>query len=93
MKELMVEAEAHINLKKYYREKAIQSLKEHLTSQEWDILDLRIGFNDKKHTFQEIADKYKISRERVRQIYNKTIKKINSLLERRKELKRLLLFR
>ncbi|AXX64249.1 sigma-70 family RNA polymerase sigma factor [Bombilactobacillus bombi] len=59
--------------------------KEQLSDKESKILDLRFGITDgKKYTLEEIGKIQRISRERVRQIQNKAIKKLQNpiVLER-----------
>jgi RNA polymerase sigma-32 factor len=50
-----------------------------LSGKDLDIFDNRI-MSDKPATLQELGDKYGISRERVRQIQEKIIKKIKNYL-------------
>lgn len=48
-----------------------------LSSREKEILELRFGLRDNKpNTLQEIGDKYNLTRERIRQIESKALKKI-----------------
>lgn len=48
-----------------------------LSSREREILELRFGLKDNKpNTLQEIGDKYNLTRERIRQIESKALKKI-----------------
>jgi RNA polymerase sigma-32 factor len=53
----------------------IVEFRKKLTKRELEIFDLRI-FSDSPVTLQEIGDRYKISRERVRQVEKNVIKKI-----------------
>lgn len=46
------------------------------------VLELRFGLNrDRVHSLDEVAEHFKITRERVRQIENQSIKKLNWLRE------------
>lgn len=59
----------------------LASFKKNLNKREIDILENRI-LSDKPATLQEIGERYGISRERVRQIENNTIKRMKSYFER-----------
>ena len=59
-----------------------------LNEKERDIVKKRYGLEtDKKHTLEEIGQSYGITRERVRQIENLTIKKLQELRELKSEIK------
>ncbi len=59
-----------------------------LNEKERDIIRKRYGLEtDKKHTLEEIGQSYGITRERVRQIENLTIKKLQELRELKSEIK------
>ncbi len=47
-----------------------------ISKRENTILRLRFGVNGKRHTLQEIAKKFNLTRERIRQIENKAISKL-----------------
>ena len=53
----------------------IAEFKKTMTPRELEIFDLRI-FSDSPATLQEIGDRYKISRERVRQVEKNIIKRM-----------------
>ena len=56
---------------------SIQRAMETLTPREQRVLMLRFGFYDgKEHTFDEIGEKFNVSRERIRQIERKAIRKM-----------------
>ncbi len=56
-------------------ELAIKLTKKPLSERDYDIINLRFGLDGgKSKTLQQIADKHKLSRERVRQIIERTIK-------------------
>jgi RNA polymerase sigma-32 factor len=57
----------------------LQEFRKTLSGKEADIFDNRI-MAEKPLTLRELGDKYKISRERVRQIQEKTVKKIEAWL-------------
>jgi len=59
-----------------------------LSEKERDIVKKRYGLeSDKKHTLEEIGQSYGITRERVRQIENLTVKKLQELRELKSEIK------
>ena len=47
-----------------------------LTVREQGIFNARLGINETPKTLQEIGDSYNLTRERIRQIVNKTVKKL-----------------
>lgn len=51
-----------------------------LTEQEQKVIKLRYGFIDRVHTLQEIADKFGLSRERIRQVQEKAEIKLKQYL-------------
>jgi len=62
----------HINL----REKIDEALKTH-TQREASILKMRFGLGDgNEHTLEEVGQQYKVTRERIRQIQEKAIRKL-----------------
>jgi len=62
----------HINL----REKIEEALKAH-TQREANILKMRFGLGDgNEHTLEEVGQQYKVTRERIRQIQEKAIRKL-----------------
>lgn len=64
----------------FNRERALDLLS-NMSKRERTILDLRFGLSDgKTHTLAEISTKMKISRERVRQIEEATLKKIRKYI-------------
>ncbi|MEQ8764755.1 MAG: RNA polymerase sigma factor RpoD/SigA [Planctomycetota bacterium] len=53
-----------------------------LTDRERKILELRYGLNDQRpHTLEEISRKFHVSRERIRQIQQKSLRKLQSPLK------------
>jgi RNA polymerase primary sigma factor len=62
----------HINL----REKIEEALKTH-TPREANVLKMRFGLGDgNEHTLEEVGQQYKVTRERIRQIQEKAIRKL-----------------
>ena len=62
----------HINL----REKIEEALKTH-TQREANVLKMRFGLGDgNEHTLEEVGQQYKVTRERIRQIQEKAIRKL-----------------
>jgi predicted DNA-binding protein YlxM (UPF0122 family) len=61
--------------------KALNNILDSLTERERDIILKRYGLEGKNLSLSEIAKNYGISRERVRQIQEKAIKKIKPLIE------------
>ena len=60
------------------REKIEEALKNH-TSREANILKLRFGLeNGNEHTLEEVGQQYKVTRERIRQIQEKAIRKLKN---------------
>lgn len=70
---------------KDFREYVINIMKKYLTDKEYDMMMKRYGFYGEPMTLQQIADDYGISRERVRQIENKAIKKLKYKREFKEE--------
>ena len=54
----------------------LEQILETLSEREGEIIKMRFGFYDEPMTFQEISQYFGISRERVRQIEAKTMKKL-----------------
>lgn len=62
----------------------VQHLLHGLNGTEADILRLRFGFDsDQELTFQEIANKYRLSRERIRQIQEQALNRLRRALARK----------
>ncbi len=62
----------------------VQHLLQGLTGTEADILRLRFGFESEQElTFQEIANKYRLSRERIRQIQEQALNRLRRALARK----------
>ena len=61
-------------------------MEERLTRREMDILKLRFGFGVRdKNTLEKIGKKYKVTRERIRQIETIAFRKLRFTLEKRKK--------
>jgi RNA polymerase primary sigma factor len=62
----------HINLKEQ-----IEDALNNLTDRESKILKMRFGLSqDKEHTLEEVGEKFKVTRERIRQIESKALRKL-----------------
>ncbi|HUQ04549.1 MAG TPA: sigma-70 family RNA polymerase sigma factor [Kofleriaceae bacterium] len=63
--------------------KQVKSLMRGLSPIEADVLRQRFGLgDDEERTFREIGDRYRLSRERIRQIQNSALDKLKKALER-----------
>ena len=61
-------------------------MEDRLTKREMDILKMRFGFGERdKNTLEKIGSKYKVTRERIRQIETIAFRKLRFTLERRKK--------
>lgn len=70
------------DIENFHPSELLGSLLKHLSSKEEEILRRRFGLqNEAKETLEEIGKRYNVTRERVRQIENASIKKIRSLKE------------
>ncbi len=70
----------HINL----REKIDEALKAN-TSREANVLKMRFGLGgSNEHTLEEVGQQYKVTRERIRQIQEKALRKLKQSRHRRK---------
>lgn len=64
-------------LSNYLREERVAKLLEKMNKREREILNMRFGLKDDvMHTLQEVAKRFKITRERVRQIEEATLRKL-----------------
>ncbi len=69
-------------INRFVKRQELLELMEGLTPREREILDLRFGLKDEKnYTLAKISKKMNISRERVRQIEEKALKKLRKLME------------
>lgn len=76
------------NLSSFNPVEILNYLFQHLNDKEKDVITKRFGLGiDKKYTLEEIGKKYGITRERVRQIENYSIKKLKELRELKEEIK------
>ncbi len=70
------------DIENFHPSDLLGSLLKHLSSKEEEILRRRFGLqNEPKETLEEIGKRYNVTRERVRQIENASIKKLHSLKE------------
>jgi len=58
------------------RREAILGMLGSLTKRESDVVSLRLGFEGGEHTWEQIGNIYGVSKERVRQIYGKALRKL-----------------
>lgn len=58
------------------RREAILNMLGSLTKKESDVVSLRLGFDGCEHTWEQIGKVYGVSKERVRQIYGKALRKL-----------------
>jgi len=64
-------------LSNYLRQERIAGLLKKMSKREHEILNMRFGLKDDvPHTLEEVADKFKITRERVRQIEEVALRKL-----------------
>lgn len=57
-------------------------LEKYLTSREMVVIKFRFGFEGDRMTLEEIGEKYGVTRERIRQIEEKTLKKLRRIFAR-----------
>ena len=70
-------ASASEELSNFLRQEKIADLFKKMNKREQEILNMRFGLKDDvPHTLEEVADKFKITRERVRQIEEAALKKL-----------------
>lgn len=68
----------------------INKISKILTKREWEIIQLRYGLNNKKsHTLEETGKIYGLTRERIRQIQGKAIRKLKHKSEKLKDYREL----
>lgn len=66
----------------HMRNRRLQNIIRTLTEREQDVLNMRFGFKDGKfHTLSETGDDIGVSRERIRQIEKKALKKLRRLID------------
>lgn len=70
------------NIMEDERQKFINEMLKALTFRERHILQLRFGIDGDRHTLEETARKFKVTRERVRQIEIKAIRRLRERIER-----------
>ena len=58
------------------RREAVLGMLGSLTKRESDVVSLRLGFEGVEHTWEQIGKVYGVSKERVRQIYGKALRKL-----------------
>ncbi len=68
-------------IERLFDKERIASLLEIMTTREKTVLDMRFGLADgRSHTLAEVADKLKVSRERVRQIEEQALRKLRKFI-------------
>ena len=60
------------------KREAVQSMLGMLTKREADVVSLRLGFEGEEHTWEAIGNVYGVSKERVRQVYGKAVRKMRN---------------
>jgi RNA polymerase sigma-32 factor len=73
------ESWANVEIKKFLREK-LEKIKDKLSPKELDILELRL-LAEKPLTLKEIGEKHGVSRERIRQIEARLLKKLREFIQ------------
>lgn len=63
----------------------LKDMKELLTPREYKVIIMRFGFAGRVMTLEEIGKKYKLTRERIRQIEAKALKKLKSHIKKESE--------
>ena len=77
-------------LSKISEEELFKLMKENLSEKEFDVLCYRFGLIDHKaRTLQEIGEKFDVSRERIRQIEGKALRRLRILISRDPKLKKI----
>lgn len=81
-----IEDTSSLNIKseidKFFKQEEVKSLLSNLGDREKQVLDMRFGISDGvSNTLAEIAEELSISRERVRQIEEKALKKLRTYVE------------
>ena len=70
------------------RRKAVMDLRHVLDERELKIITLRFGLDGKKEmTLEEVGKKFKVTRERIRQLQNIALRKIKRALDKQDKLK------
>jgi len=73
-------------IERVFDKERITSMLEIMNDREREVLDMRFGLADgKSHTLAEVADKLKVSRERVRQIEEQALKKLRKFITEQPE--------
>ena len=68
-----------VDLKQHEQTKALHKALETLTPREKDVMILRYGLlDDNPFTLEEVGQKYSVTRERIRQIEAKALRKLNT---------------
>jgi RNA polymerase primary sigma factor len=69
---------------KSFRDEALTKCLESLSDRERRVLEMRFGLNEPPRSLDEVGRAFNVSRERVRQIENESLKKLRSLPESQK---------
>ena len=84
--ETKITGDTEKEIEQFFKREEIISLLSNLSEREREILNMRFGVEDgKSRTLGEIAKKLKISRERVRQIEAKALKKLHEFVKRQEK--------
>lgn len=63
----------------------VNKLMRHANAREADILKLRFGIGGPSHTFQEVADLFGLTRERIRQIELRALQRLSTVAQRNRQ--------
>ncbi len=69
-------------MEQFFTKERVDNLLEKIKNREKEVLDMRFGLVDgKPHTLAEVAKKIRVSRERIRQIEEKALRKLRKFVK------------